>query len=223
MGKFRVLISSESTQFCECLSAVIGETDIFEVIGMSTRNTELIDEAARIRPDIVLWKVNVPDPLPIVTALCLNQPFVIPVIVVDNPKGINLIELLRAGIRGCLPARLLPRQIVKAMELVIVAGILCLPRLEQEVFDCHSKRNGVVQDTKPNLSEREQQILALLGKSLSNQEMAQILYLSESTVKTHLRSLFRKLGVRKRSEALLLAIQTGLTNQNDILHEQQPW
>lgn len=221
MGKFRVLVSSDTTQFCDCLSTVIGETDTFEVIGKCTSNIELVDDAARLRPDIVLWKVNGPDPLPVVTALCINSPFVIPVILVDDPKRIDMLELLYAGVRGCLPTRLLPRQIIKAMELIVVAGMLCLPRLGQEFFNSRPKAKCNGQDTLPSLSERERQVLALLGKSLSNQEMAHKLFLSESTVKTHLRSLFRKMGVRNRSEAVLLAMQIGLTNQNDIFNEHQ--
>lgn len=223
MGKFKVLVSSESNQFCDYLSAVIGETDIFEVIGMCTSYTELLDEATRVRPDIVLWKVNGFDPLPTIKTLCLDSPFVIPVIVVDDPSKINLIELLRAGIRGCLPSRVLPRQIIRAMELITLAGVLCLPRFEQKFFNCHSKINGEGKDVLESLSEREHQILVLLGKSLSNQEMARMLFLSESTVKTHLRNLFRKLGVRNRSEALLLAVQRGLTNQNGNFSEQRSW
>lgn len=216
MGKFGVLLSSETTQFCDCLSTVIEETDIFQVIGKSATNSELIDDANRLKPDIVLWKVNGTDPLPVVTALRLDSPFILPVILVDDPKRFNIMELLRVGMRGCLPTRLFPRQIVQALELIVVAGMLCLPRPGPELFNHTFKADVNGQVLIPSLSEREHQVLTLLGKSLSNQEIAHALFLSESTVKTHLRSLFRKLGVRNRSEALLLAMQIGLTDENEI-------
>ncbi len=214
MGKFRVLISCETIQFCDSLAAVIGEADIFKVVGKSTGSADLIDAASRLQPDIILWTVNGADPLPVITALCLNSPFVLPVILVDDPKRVNLMELLRVGVRGCLPTRLFPRQIVQSLELIVLAGMLCLPRPGPEFFNHHSNGNGQV--SQPALSEREHQVLTLLGKSLSNQEMARALFLSESTVKTHLRSLFRKLGVRSRSEALLLAMHLGLTGRPEI-------
>lgn len=95
-------------------------------------------------------------------------------------------------------------QIVDAVELIVAAGMLCLPRFGPEFFkNCNNSNHGCsLLDT---LTEREREVLKFLDKDLSNKDIAAAMYLSESTVKSHLRSIFRKLGVRKRREALKIA------------------
>ncbi|NLH27587.1 MAG: response regulator transcription factor [Syntrophomonadaceae bacterium] len=85
------------------------------------------------------------------------------------------------------------------------AGVLCLPRFGPEY---HNKINS--QDDFSllgTLTKREQEVFTLLRKGLTNSEIASALYISESTVKSHLRSIFRKLGIKKRNEAQILALQ----------------
>ncbi|MEW6447754.1 MAG: response regulator transcription factor [Bacillota bacterium] len=214
MGEFRVLLSSRSPQWSNSLAAAFLENSVFDVVG-TVLSPELTEKAGELHPDIVLWKIEDEDPVPVLNELRLKCPFILPVILVDDPKRLELIELLRAGVRGCLPLRLLPRQIVQAVELIVKAGMLCLPRLGAEFFYQGRKENErVILDS---LTGREREVLFLLGKNLSNQEIGRTLYLSESTVKTHLRSIFRKLGVRNRAEALVAALRLGVLEQKDVI------
>ena len=112
--------------------------------------------------------------------------------------------------RGCLPARLFPMQIIRIVELVVEGGIVCIPRIGPNFFCTDSNaRTG----PKLNLlTGREREVLSKLEKSYSNQEIAASLCISESTVKTHLRNIFKKLEVHNRTEALVTIMQYANNN-----------
>ncbi|MGB9791430.1 MAG: helix-turn-helix domain-containing protein [Thermacetogeniaceae bacterium] len=205
MGEYRVVIGGGSAAWRTGLAAAFAGSIIFDVVE-SVDSSEVLEAAVRSYPEVVLWK---PDPQEDLVSLLreLKQrcPFTLPVLMVQDPRMFDLMELLRAGLRGCLPLRLLPRQIIQALELIAVAGILCIPRLGTEFFEGRES-DPEVNALLKSLTKREYEVLTLLCKNLSNQEIAQALFLSESTVKSHLRSIFRKLGVRNRSEALAIAL-----------------
>lgn len=209
MGDYRILISGDPPEWCNCLTAAFKQKNIhFEVVGC-VPSAELVGTAARLYPDVVLWKVNGGNPVQELTQLREKAPFSLTVMMMRDPGEYDLMELLRKGVRGCLPLRLLPGQIVNAVELIVVAGVLCLPRFGPEFFHntAGNNRSGSVLD---KLTAREREVLGLLLRGFPNKAIASTLYLSESTVKSHLRSIFRKLGVRKRHEAQAVALQNGL-------------
>ncbi|MDN5366381.1 MAG: two-component system, NarL family, nitrate/nitrite response regulator NarL [Thermacetogenium sp.] len=208
MGDYRILISGDPPEWCDCLTAAFKQNIHFDVLGC-VPSTELVGTAGRLYPDVVLWKVNGGNPVQGLTRLREKAPFSLTVMMVRDPGEYDLMELLRKGVRGCLPLRLLPAQIVNAVELIVVAGVLCLPRFGPEFF--HSTAgNNRPSSALDKLTVREREVLALLIRDFPNKAIASTLYLSESTVKSHLRSIFRKLGVRKRHEAQAVAIQNGL-------------
>jgi len=213
MSEFRVLLCGKSPRWRENLAAAFAENAVFEVAG-SVASQDLVESAARLFPDVVLWKLEEENPLPVITELQLQCPFALPVLLVNDPKKLDLLELVRAGVKGCLPLRLRPRQMVDTVELIVKAGMLCLPRPGPEFFSRDRKGNGRI--TLNTLTGREREILSCLGKNLSNKEIARTLFLSEPTIKTHLRSIFRKLGVRNRTEALLAALRLGFLKQEEF-------
>lgn len=216
MREFTILLGGQSPEWRESLVAAFAANGSFEVIG-HVANADLLPAAGRLHPDIVLWNVAGEDPVTTVGELKRRCPFVFPVVLVDNPQKLDLLALLRAGTWGCLPLRLLPRQIVHAVELIVKAGMLCLPRLGPEFFSLAERgRSPVDADL---LTGREREVLSLLGQNLSNQEIGRRLFMSESTVKTHLRSIFRKLGARNRTEAVVAALRVGLL-QEAALNDQ---
>ena len=217
MSEFRLLIGSQPPQWGESLAAAFAENILFEVAGSVTL-PELIEAAVRFHPDVVLWKMEDEDPVPLATELQRKCPVGLPVVLVDNPQKLDLAVLLRAGVRGCLPIRLLPRQIVHAVELIAKAGMLCLPRLGQGFAISPEPQSSTPGSGNPTGRERE--VLSLLGQNLSNQEIGRALFLSESTVKTHLRSIFRKLGARNRTEVLIAALRLGVLERKDFVSEK---
>lgn len=213
MGEFRVLVVCDHLQWRENLLAAFAENAVFEVAG-GVAAAELVEAAVRLRPDVVIWKLDEGNPVASVAELHSMCPSVLSVLLVDDPRRLDIFKLLRAGVRGCLPLRLLPRQVVQAVELIVKAGLVCLPRLGPEFF-AQDHRGGEGFSLR-HLTRREYEVLSLLAKSYTNQEIARALYVSESTVKTHLHSLFRKLGVRNRTEAFMAAVRLGLLEPEEI-------
>lgn len=206
MGEFRVMISTPSAELGESLALAFTLNELFEVMPF-VPSSEMLNAVIRYRPDALLFMIDNEDPTAIVGELQAKSPFTLPILLLDDPRKIDLFKLLRLGLRGCLPIRLLPRQIVMAVELVIKSGILCIPRLTPESFESNTQSKELVSSP---LTGQELKVLSLLCQNLSNHEISSALNLSESTIKTHLRSIFRKLNVRNRAEALMTAFAMGL-------------
>ena len=109
--KYRIAIVSNSAEWCECLTAAF----------------ELIEAGVSLYPDVILWKVN-GDPKPVISEAKAKSPLTRLVIVLRDPGEYNMTELIHLGLHGCLPMRLLPKQLVSAVELIMDAGVLSLPR-----------------------------------------------------------------------------------------------
>jgi len=212
MGEYKVLIGSRSPELFKRLAAAFAENPLFDV-GVYVPPAEVIDYAVRFHPDVVLWKVENEDPLGFLAELKRRCPLALPVFLVQNPQKLDLRSLVDAGLRGCLPLRLPPRQLVQAVELIVKSGILCLPRPDPE--KPHDPGGGSEPALPYSLTEREIEILALIRQKCPNQEIGRRLFMSESTVKTHLRTIFRKLGVRNRTQAVITAIRRNLLRADD--------
>lgn len=217
MNQFRVLLCSDSPLYNQSLTVAFEENHSFRVVDQVSQE-DLINASLRVQPDVVILKVDDAEGLSCIVELKSQCPFLFPIMIVEDPNQFNLFDLISGGVRGCLPLRMLPRQIVNAIELIVVAGILCLPRLNPRVVN-HANGGREKEQTNINaLTSREREVLSFLGKSLSNQEIAASLCLSESTVKTHLRNAFKKLKVRNRTEALAVLLGSDVLKQEQLAY-----
>lgn len=209
MAQFKVLLCSEQPGYNQSLAVAFNENFIFRVISSVDRE-KLLDEAVRLQPDVAVIKIDSPSTMDMLEELRIRCPMLLPVAIVEDPDQYDILGSVNQGVRGVLPFRLLPRQIVNAVELITVAGLLCLPRVSTRPVNNGSTGNERSIEIMSALTIREREVLSLLGRSYSNQEIAETLCLSESTVKTHLRNVFHKLRVRNRSEAIALLYGTDL-------------
>jgi len=206
MADFRLMIVGENPQWRESLSMAFRAGSTGQLIASQSSEEFFSDPC--LYPDVLVWKIEEGCPDNMIAELAKFCS--LPILVVDNPNCWNITQLLRYGIKGCLPARLLPIQIVHAVELTVHAGLLCLPRMSPEAFQ---EETSPAANCLKMLTPREIQILKLLGKQASNQEIADALYISLSTTKSHLRSIYRKLGIHGRSEAISFVINSGLIDK----------
>jgi DNA-binding NarL/FixJ family response regulator len=125
-------------------------------------------------------------------------------------------EALRAGASGFLLKDVQPAQLVDAIRVVARGDALLAPTVTRRLLDRFAgSLPGPAAPAPPELdelTEREREVLALLASGLSNSELAERLVVSETTVKTHVSSILRKLGLRDRVQAVVLAYQAGLVS-----------
>lgn len=211
MTDYTILISGHSPEWRSNLMAAFKQNGYDKTF--ADEQEDLIHQVQQIYPDVLLRRVeNHNEALEMIEELKEASPYCIAVIIVDNPDYFNIPELISSGIMGCLPIRLRPRQLVAAVELIVSAGIICMPRLSPRDIEQSNNHN---MDLMALLTSRELEVLNLLGRNKSNQEMADELFLSVSTVKTHLRSIFRKLGLRSRRDAQEFLRNMGYNDKNN--------
>src|SRR4051794_40115897 len=190
-----------------------------EVVGEAEDGAQALEMTWRQRPDVVLMDVRMPriDGVEatrrLVTAGAEARILILTTFDLDE----YVFEALRAGASGFLLKDVQPAQLVDAVRVVARGDALLDPAVTRRLLDRFAHALPGAPEPPPaqldELSVREREVLALLAGGLSNAELAERLVLSETTIKTHVSSILRKLGLRDRVQAVVLAYQTGLVDR----------
>ena len=195
-----------------------GEEDI-EVVGEAADGVEAIEVALRLRPDVVLMDIRMPNLDGVEATRRLAGPGV------EEPAKVLIlttfdldeyvVEALRAGASGFLLKDVPPEDLVSAIRTIAAGDALIAPSVTRRLLDKFASQLPPTADAKPppslgTLTEREVEVLTLMARGLSNAELATSLFVSETTVKTHVGRVLMKLGLRDRVQAVVLAYETGL-------------
>jgi len=195
------------------------EKDI-EVVGEASDGREAIEEAARLAPDVVLMDVRMPnvDGLE-ATRRILAGPEPRPHVVVLTTFDLDeyVYEALRAGASGFLLKDAPEDQLISAIRLAADGGAMFSPSVTRTLIEEFAGRaeRSAPPPTLDELTERETEVLRLLARGLSNRELADELVVSEHTAKTHVARILTKLGLRDRTQAVILAYESGLVRVGD--------
>lgn len=186
-----------------------------EVVGEARDGREALAMARELRPDVVLMDVRMPgmDGLEATRQLLSvgEGPRVLMLTTFDLDEYVY--EALRAGASGFLLKDVRPEQLTDAVRVVADGETLLAPAITQRLVQVYVKRprpGATRPDGLETLTERELAVLRLLARGRSNAEIAATLYLSETTVKTHVTHVFGKLGLRDRAQAVVVAYESGL-------------
>jgi DNA-binding NarL/FixJ family response regulator len=196
------------------LRAIINAEPDLTVIGEAADGAEVLAVVRRTRPDVVLMDVRMPAVDGIrATRLLLDgldpAPRVLVVTTFENDDYVY--DALRAGASGFLLKRTPPDDIVQAIRTVVGSDSLLFPEAIRALALAHVRE----QELQPTgldhaqLTEREQEVLRLMARGLSNAEIAGELVLGVQTVKTHVANTLAKLGARDRTQAVILAYESG--------------
>jgi DNA-binding NarL/FixJ family response regulator len=192
------------------LRAVLDAEEDLTVLGEAHDGAEVVPAALRLRPDVVLMDVRMPRVDGIQATRLLMQrldrpPKVLVVTTFENDEYVY--EALRAGAAGFLLKRARPERIVEAVRVVARGDSLLFPAAVRRLAAAY----GPAQDRLPGvrLTEREGEVLTLIADGLSNSEIAERLVLGVETVKTHVGNVLGKLGVRDRTQAVVVAYKSG--------------
>jgi DNA-binding NarL/FixJ family response regulator len=203
----RILIVDDHPLTREALSSLLGAHG-FEVAGTASDGAEATTEAARLQPDLVLLDLSMPglDGLTALPRLREAAPGCEVVVLTASGTEENLLAAIRAGAAGYLLKTEPPERIAAFLDGVVngeaaLSGAIAR-RLLDQVRQGNGRGSGVPDAIASTLSAREVEVLLLLDEHLGTDEIAKRLYISEHTVRSHVKSLLRKLGVSSRREAL---------------------
>lgn len=204
-ASLRVLVVDDHPLFREGVVATLSRADGFLVVGQASSGSQAVSQVRALRPDIVLLDVGLPDGrgVEFIRPMLDESPQsrIIMLTVADDND--TVVEALRGGAVGYLLKGTSGADIVAAVQEVAHGSTYASPtvamRVLRDVLETGSQqRTG-------ELTERESDVLKLLGEGLTNREIGSRLYLSEKTVKHHVTLVLQKLGVRNRVEAALVA------------------
>ena len=209
----RVLLVDDQPLLRKGFRMVLESEDDLEVAGEAADGLEAISEATRTRPDVVLMDIRMPN-LDGVEATRRIAPESKVLILTTFDLDEYVYEALRAGASGFLLKDVPPEDLVAAIRVVAAGDAVVAPNITRRLLDRFASSLPSAQAQPPTaletLTEREREVLTLMGRGLSNGEIAAELYLGETTVKTHVGRVLMKLQLRDRVQAVVLAYETGL-------------
>jgi DNA-binding NarL/FixJ family response regulator len=206
----RLLIADDHALFRESLRALLEARGI-EVVGEARNGKEAIALATRLRPDIVLMDLAMPetDGLEATRQVVATLPGVRVVVLTASTEDEDLFEALQAGAQGYLLKNLEADSFFKLLEGALEGQPALTPELSRKILQAFAKRPQAAEQEDPDaLTERELEVLRLMVEGItSNRQLARRLNVSENTVKFHVRNILDKLHLHNRAQAVSVALR----------------
>jgi DNA-binding NarL/FixJ family response regulator len=211
----RVMVVDDDELMRTGLRAVLSSDDGIEVVEEAGDGEQAVRRAKRSRPELVLMDVRMPgqDGIAATADLLVAVPEAKVVILTTFEEDEYIHGALRAGASGFLLKRTSPEDLTAAVHRVAAGEALLSPSVTRRVIDQMAARPLARSGDDPRLAEltaREREVLELIARGLSNREIAAQLVVEETTVKTHVKRVLSKLGVRDRVHAVIVAYETGI-------------
>jgi DNA-binding NarL/FixJ family response regulator len=213
----RVVVADDQGMVRSGFSVLLNAQPDIEVIGEAVNGQEAIARAAELRPDVILMDVR----MPVLDGLHATREITA---MPDPPKILVLTtfdlddyvyEALRAGASGFLLKDASASELANAVRLVAAGDALLAPGVTRRLIAEFARMGGPRSPTRKQidgLTERESEVLALVARGMSNAEIADHLVVAEQTIKTHVGRILMKLGLRDRTQAVVLAYESGLVH-----------
>ena len=211
MAKIKVLITDDHPVVRAGLSTMLAREKDIEVVGEAENGRQAIDKASQLHPDIILMDLRMPelDGIEAMRQIKAKSPQIKFIVLTTFDNDEYIFKGIEAGARAYLLKDAPREQLFKAIRAVSKGESLIEPAIAGKVLDRFAELSRQTQPPQ-TLSERELEVLALMAKGEGNKLIASNLIISESTVKTHIQSIFQKLGVNDRTEAVTEAIKKGI-------------
>jgi two-component system response regulator DegU len=215
MEKIKVIVADDHSLIRQGICKVLELDSSLIVVGEATNGAELLDIIGQVGADIVLLDINMPGENGIQLTRFLKKKYngIKIIILTIHDDDDYIFEAYNAGASGYILKDVDPDELIEAIKTVYSGIPYIHPSITGKLLNVLNR----VQDQENNshnryrlLSEREMEVLTLLASGQSNRQIAQQLFISEKTVKNHISSIFRKMEVRDRTQAAVLAIKDGI-------------
>ena len=208
-GTVRIVVVDDHTLFRRGLVGLLAEMDGFQVVGEAANGQDALGIIETEKPDIVLLDVNMPGMSGIQTLAAMRkQGMASPVLMLTiSQHEDDLIGAIRVGASGYLLKNAEPETLRQTIKQVVAGKSVLAPEVTEQVF--RLVRSGQL-DSTSLLTDREVEVLRFLSRGLTTAQTGAKMFISENTVKTHIRHILEKLEVSNRAEAVARATQLGL-------------
>ena len=221
MEPVRVLVVDDHALFRRGIVTVLANQKNISVVGEAVNGLEAIDKAEELVPDVIVMDLNMPQcsGLEATQALQAKMPQVNILVLTVSDNEADLFHAIKFGATGYILKNTEPEELVQAIHHIAQGGVIVSPMMAAKLLaefrglgtDAMVKKTAEEED---NLSPREDEVLRLVSQGATNKEIADSLFISENTVKPHLRNIMDKLHLANRSQAAAYAVKRGLVPDN---------
>ena len=216
MEPVKVLIADDHALVRRGISAVLAGSDALQVVGEAADGLEAIEKARELTPDVIVMDLNMPrcSGLEAIQALQTEMPQVCILVLTVSEMESDLFAAMKFGATGYLLKQVEPEDLIHAILYIAQGGVIVSPQMAAALLgEFKNPTAPAGEETAPadaDLSPREGEVLQLVAKGSTNKEIADALFISENTVKTHMQSIMEKLHLANRSQAAAYAVGKGL-------------
>ncbi len=213
--RLRVLIVDDHALFRRGLQMVLDAEPDIEVVGEAADGHQALDRAQELMPDVVLMDVRMPRRSGIEATREIRDalPHVRIIMLTVSDEEADLYEAIKAGAAGYLLKEVSTDEVPEAIRSVVAGQSRISPSMASKLlneFAAWSRRSNPPGVDVPTLTERELEVLRLVAQGMANKDIAKALFISENTVKNHVRNILDKLRLHSRMEAVVYAVRENL-------------
>jgi len=218
IDRLRILVADDHDLYRRGMQVVLGQEDDLEVVGEGRNGAEAVDLAVELVPDVVLMDVR----MPVLTGIqaCGRIKDLVPsakiLMLTMSDEEADLFDALRAGASGYLLKDEPAEAVIDGIRAVHAGHSMIPPQMAAMLVTEFGRlsRKAKERERGPKLTDREIEVLRLVARGAANKEIAKTLFISENTVKNHIRNILDKLQMHSRVAAAMYAMRTNLLDQD---------